>query len=72
MLTDPLLKLDRVAQPLDDNSINDANAHIPDTLEPEIYVIMAIPLKCVAALFRSPPEGKSRVLSGVSDTCCRL
>ena len=32
--------------------------NIPDTLEPEIYVIMAIPLKCMAVLFRSTPEGK--------------
>ena len=26
---------------------------------PEIYVIMAIPLKCVAVLFRSSPEGNT-------------
>ena len=26
---------------------------------PEIHVIMAIPLKCMAILFRSSPEGKT-------------
>ena len=31
--------------------------NIPDTLVPVIYVIMAIPLKCVAILFRMSPEG---------------
>ena len=30
-----------------------------DTLVPEIYVIMAIHLKCVAVLFRSSPEGNT-------------
>ena len=32
--------------------------NIPDTLVPEIYVIEAIPLKCVAVLFRLSPEVK--------------
>ena len=31
----------------------------PETLVPEIYVIMANPLKCVAVLFRSSPEGNT-------------
>ena len=30
-----------------------------DTLVPEIYVIMVIPLKCVAVLFRMYPKGKT-------------
>ena len=33
--------------------------NIPDTLVPEIYVIMAIPLKFVAVLFRMSPEGNT-------------
>ena len=30
---------------------------------PEIYVIMAIPLKCVAILFGLSPEGKYKTVS---------
>ena len=33
--------------------------NIPDTLVPEIYVIMTIPLKCVAVLFRRSPWGNT-------------
>ena len=35
--------------------------NIPDTLVPEIYIIMAISLKCVAVLFRMSPEGNTKL-----------
>ena len=37
--------------------------NIPDTLVPEVYIIMAIPLKCVAVLFGLSPEGKYNTVS---------
>ena len=48
----------RTVTPQPSSYVKVERGNIPDTLVPEIYLIMASPLKCVAVLFRLSPEGK--------------